>query len=969
MTHTLLILALMMVQTANSRMTIYYEFGGNLGQHVPQQLLRHLGSVGNLTVLPRSELPSGRVVNPALILSLGNTSLALQHVNLAGLDPESFGLAYRKQSALALPLLAANGLALSSVTHKNISFSKQRVVYGAVVGSYAALELLGFGFLHPLQPYYPAEVSLAALCQSAHAEPRESSKVRRRRVYVAGSAETECQSIDVSESPYWPERSFHLHTQHPLELTEVLQGHDIPQFGLHGPHCQAFTNARGRPEEESWKARLAQRRMMRNCSAASMSQGECAAASQHDGDDDYTLHSQQQQQQRDGSRAAGGYCERWEDMVPDVNAMFEWAVANRLNKVEWLLLGSYKWGDELDTRHRRLKVLTALGHEYSLLVGADAPLSNVQQHAWTIVNTRLPLRKQIKQIHERVDWILSADFDFLTTESGLSEFTHPECDLMLDLLNAFADHVNGTWGREAGVKVHCSTGQTCENYPDPVTGDPINFNFLTLFARPSLGIFPHTVQVYALDDPTAGSYGNDDFSYMEEYMVLEAKSGNRSVVWYPETAYWVNVDIDVPLFLPIYAQRRLHDLRRIAGRERREGFRIEGQMNFDSGWEWGYWLSDVVTARASWDPLLSPLVDTAVSEASTTTSSSTSNTEKAAEYREADDQWEAFEKSLTPLLTLLPRRHAQPLATLLVTLARAQAELLILGRVDGKPSPNLRKLSGMAYLSGGDTWVDLPRRFGLHLIQPDRVRLQERESSPLWKDVFPLLHAMSTAFGSSREQAEALIAAVESDAGLKAHEPLLELLHEIRQAVTLLALRAEQVWLIYSSADPATSAAALDAATAAAAAAKGAEAGSATPLRTKAEFLTQSRGLLKEAQAVVDSRELGYRVPWQRIAAWRENPTVYRYGFLWAVHSLYYWWRDQGLAEQNDRAGEEHSPCYLNRMDATEIAVGWGKSTAEVIRAAASRLSPLTGLTTLEFLNCLAPPAREYRFPRDLVDK
>lgn len=45
----------------------------------------------------------------------------------------------------------------------------------------------------------------------------------------------------------------------------------------------------------------------------------------------------------------------------------------------------------------------------------------------------------------------------------------------------------------------------------------------------------------------------------------------------------VNVDVDVPLFLPIYGQRRLHDLRRIAGREIRENFRINGQMNFDSG--------------------------------------------------------------------------------------------------------------------------------------------------------------------------------------------------------------------------------------------------------------------------------------------------------------------------------------------------------------------------------------------------
>jgi hypothetical protein len=66
---------------------------------------------------------------------------------------------------------------------------------------------------------------------------------------------------------------------------------------------------------------------------------------------------------------------------------------------------------------------------------------------------------------------------------------------MLELLNEFAEYVNGTWGREAGVKVHCSTGQVCEGFPDPVTGDPVNFNFLPMFATPKLGVFPHTVQV------------------------------------------------------------------------------------------------------------------------------------------------------------------------------------------------------------------------------------------------------------------------------------------------------------------------------------------------------------------------------------------------------------------------------------------------------------------------------------------
>ena len=56
-------------------------------------------------------------------------------------------------------------------------------------------------------------------------------------------------------------------------------------------------------------------------------------------------------------------------------------------------------------------------------------------------------------------------------------------------------------------------------------------------------------------------------------------------------------------------------------------------MNFDSGWEWGYWLSDVITARASWDPLVDPSFAGAV--------------------KGGDPMltvWEAFEEALLPLV-------------------------------------------------------------------------------------------------------------------------------------------------------------------------------------------------------------------------------------------------------------------------------------------------------------------------------
>lgn len=32
-------------------------------------------------------------------------------------------------------------------------------------------------------------------------------------------------------------------------------------------------------------------------------------------------------------------------------------------------------------------------------------------------------------------------------------------------------------------------------YPDPRTGEPINFNFLPTYAAGGLGVMPHTVQV------------------------------------------------------------------------------------------------------------------------------------------------------------------------------------------------------------------------------------------------------------------------------------------------------------------------------------------------------------------------------------------------------------------------------------------------------------------------------------------
>lgn len=594
--------------------TVYYSFGENLGATIKNRILGTLRKIETVQVLEYSESTEDALNSSSLVLSLGNSTLSNYYISLQSVEDEGFALlvdSYTHGSTL----ISSNGHPMKYST-KSFALNLNDVHYGAAVGAYASLELLGFRFLHPLSPYTPLQLSI-------------SDEVKNGQLTI--------------ENPYWPKRTWHIHTMHPLEFTEVLNGYDIPMF--------ADT------DESSHK--------------------ECGT----------NMH-----------------CERWEDMYNTLPGLFEWLLANKQNRVEVLLLGNKKWDawDDLTTgkkRQDRLKMINALAHQYGLLMGADIPLALMQQHGWAMINVRDNITQQRKDIEDRVNWAFEADYDFITTEAGLSEFTKPSCDLMLELFEIYTNQVTNKWKREALTKVHCSTDLTCTDvdangewkYPDPRTGEPINFNFLPTYASAGLGILPHTVQVYSFEDPTAGAYGNANFSYMLDYMVYEASAGKREVVYYGESAYWVNVDVDVPLFLPLHGQRRLKDLRRTARMEKENNFRITGQMNFESGWEFGYYLSNAITARSVWNPRM-----------------------------EIEDDWEAFEAILSPLLSIFGD-YSDKVVDAMVKLTRSQQDLLIYGEINNQKSLDLTKLSGHAYLSGTDTWVDIPRALNMSFTQPDKV--------------------------------------------------------------------------------------------------------------------------------------------------------------------------------------------------------------------------------------------------------
>lgn len=368
---------------------------------------------------------------------------------------------------------------------------------------------------------------------------------------------------------------------------------------------------------------------------------------------------------------------KWEEMVPSVASYAQWLIANRQNRLEVVLLWAADWADFANStlRQSRLNKLVEVMHSFGVAFGCDVPIAEIQQHAWHMVDhPDATLQVQKKEIEEHIDWWMAAGFDFISSENGFTEFTHANCTLALEWMNYATEYALGKYGKKMYIKCHCSSGQTCPDYKDPVSGKPINFNFLPYYATKKLGIYPHTVQFYNFTDPSP-VYGNENFTYVYDW-IWETK-GEREVVYHGETAYWVNYDIDVPLFLPVYMFGRVSDLQRIGEGEKKHNQKIEGQINFSSGWEWTYWLNNWVTSRAAWNPEMG-----------------------------ARNTYEAVGNILEPVTRMFGPNGAKIKALILDSI-KMERELLIFGQVGNNKPETVEKRNGIGYLQGWDTWSDL----------------------------------------------------------------------------------------------------------------------------------------------------------------------------------------------------------------------------------------------------------------------
>ena len=173
-------------------------------------------------------------------------------------------------------------------------------------------------------------------------------------------------------------------------------------------------------------------------------------------------------------------------------------------------------------------------------------------------------------------------FDFMSAELGTSEFTATRPEETLAAIEAVRAAL-AERGRPLFIKIHVSSNQQA-------AGE--NFNFLPRRADPRVGVLVHTVMPYGLDEP-APVYGRKDFADLKTFL-LEEKT--RRPAWYfPETSYFIGIDIDAGLLLTDYLVARAADIDLL------EREKVEGVLNFSTGQEVGYWLMDWTAALNAGD--------------------------------------------------------------------------------------------------------------------------------------------------------------------------------------------------------------------------------------------------------------------------------------------------------------------------------------------------------------------------------
>ncbi len=284
-----------------------------------------------------------------------------------------------------------------------------------------------------------------------------------------------------------------------------------------------------------------------------------------------------------------------EQNLAEAKRLIDWLVKTGQNHLQWPIMRTVDWR----TFAEHARKIADYAHARGVNVGCSLNLSakGSLQGNYVLVTDDAQYDRQIAAGLARA---MEVPWD--DVEIALGEFLAADPEALVRWLDAAVAHLAATSpGTRISVQNHVGNYESL--YSDFRGVPRTYFYHVPQYADPRLGQTPHTLFWHDLYRP-GGMYQHPDFSFQREFILAQlASPANRRVRYFPESAYWIATDIDVPAFLPEFIESRWTDIHRLAEDIREKGLPpLDGHVLFSSGHEWGYWLTDYLVAKMLWDP-------------------------------------------------------------------------------------------------------------------------------------------------------------------------------------------------------------------------------------------------------------------------------------------------------------------------------------------------------------------------------
>lgn len=269
----------------------------------------------------------------------------------------------------------------------------------------------------------------------------------------------------------------------------------------------------------------------------------------------------------------------------------DFVVKNRGNYVQWCGLDDIMRVEVAEPWRAHTRAITDFAHARGVRTGIAIQLfgkSNLQ-NAFDLIDD--DAGDVVPEMERRLRLLLDgAGFDAVNLSFG--EFFGAEpARFVQEVDSAYRAMQRVQPGVEVMATIHVG------NYDDlriTYMGEEQLYYFLVRYADPAIVPWVHTTMYYTLYDDAGLAYLHEEFDEHRAYIEARLRAG-EPVGYFPESAYWVAFDINIPTFKPVYVRSRHTDLTRLA-----QAGRLRDHVLFSSGWEWGYWLTDVATLRMSY---------------------------------------------------------------------------------------------------------------------------------------------------------------------------------------------------------------------------------------------------------------------------------------------------------------------------------------------------------------------------------